>query len=149
MKKYLISHDSGMTAIISETELERLNEIHKGVVPFAVLGEYKDGTVSSSNDKIKGGGLSEAFKVKLKETIDKLSDEQRAEMKKSWKDGIPKGWVSIDDHLPRMLGKDIFQGFTFYRVKFNTGEERKSGVADHNTWYYMAKERGVTHWFND
>lgn len=42
---------------------------------------------------------------------------------------IPKGWVSIEEHLPMMLAIDfISQGFT---------------------WYYEAKEDGITHWLND
>lgn len=63
---------------------------------------------------------------------------------------IPKGWVSIEEHLPMMLAIDfISQGFTMYKVKAKDGKEYYSPVCDHNTWYYEAKEDGITHWFND
>lgn len=64
-------------------------------------------------------------------------------------DTRPKGWLSIEEHLPMMLAMDIFQGYTKYRVKFFDGTEGTSAVSDHNIWYYMAKDAGITHWWND
>jgi hypothetical protein len=87
-------------------------------------------------------------------------------LKKQWNDAIdnitqedidkyfptdtrPKGWLSIEEHLPYMLAQDVMQGFSIYKVKDKYGKEFESGVADHNTWYYVAKEQGITHWLND
>lgn len=61
----------------------------------------------------------------------------------------PKGWVDIETFLPRMFASDIFQGFTKIKVRYSDGDEGESGVSDHNTWYYLAKEEGITHWYND
>lgn len=61
---------------------------------------------------------------------------------------IPTGWVSIEEHLPMFLVGDIMQGYSEYIVKYKDGIESVSRVSDHNTWYYHAKEQGITHWFN-
>lgn len=61
---------------------------------------------------------------------------------------VPKGWVSIEEHLPMMYAKDIMQGYTEYKVKFENNKTGKTFVSDHNTWYYRAKDEGITHWFN-
>ena len=62
---------------------------------------------------------------------------------------LPKGWVSIEDHLPRMLASDLSQGYTEYKIKTKDGEELYTEVSDHNMWYHEAKKRHVTHWYND
>lgn len=61
---------------------------------------------------------------------------------------IPKGWVSIEEHLPIMYAIDYFNDGTLYKVKDKEGNEFTSSVMDHNLWYYMAKEAGITHWWN-
>jgi hypothetical protein len=63
-------------------------------------------------------------------------------------DTRPKGWLSIEKHLPMMYATDMVQGYTLYKVKDKNGNEFGSAVSDHNVWYYMAKEAGITHWWN-
>jgi hypothetical protein len=63
-------------------------------------------------------------------------------------DTRPKGWLSIEEYLPMMYAIDIMQGYTLYKVKDKDGNEFESTVSDHNVWYYMAKEAGITHWWN-
>jgi len=65
------------------------------------------------------------------------------------KDTRPKGWLSIEEHLPMMMALDIMKGFTEYKVKYGDGKEDITCVSDHNTWYYYAKEMGITHWWNE
>ena len=43
---------------------------------------------------------------------------------------------------------DLFEGGTEYKILFKNGVEAYSRVADPNTWYYFAKEIGITHWYN-
>lgn len=62
---------------------------------------------------------------------------------------IPAGWVDIEEHLPMMLAIDYFKGGTVYKVKDKNGNEFVSSVMDHSIWYYLAKEAGVTHWWNE
>ena len=63
-------------------------------------------------------------------------------------DTRPKGWLSIEEYLPMMYAIDIIQGYTIYKVKDKDGNEFESAVSDHNVWYYVAKEAGITHWWN-
>lgn len=65
------------------------------------------------------------------------------------KDERPKGWLSIEEYLPMMMAKDIMIGGTEYKVRYEDGTEGYSVISDHNTWYYYAKEIGITHWFNE
>ena len=58
-------------------------------------------------------------------------------------------WVSIDEELPKMMAKDIHHGGTIYEVKQMDGSVSISIVGDHNVWYYMAKECGITHWLKN
>jgi len=64
-------------------------------------------------------------------------------------DTTPKGWISIEDHLPTFKAKDIIEGCTYYKVKFDNDAEGVSCVADHYTWYYYAKSVHITHWWNE
>jgi hypothetical protein len=64
-------------------------------------------------------------------------------------DKTPKGWVSIEETLPKFLAKDFLQGGSVYRVRYKDDKTGSSMVGDHNTWYYMAKEEGITHWYNE
>ena len=63
-------------------------------------------------------------------------------------DTRPKGWLSIEQHLPMMYAIDINKGFTVVKVKDKDGNVFESSVSDHNIWYYVAKESGITHWWN-
>jgi hypothetical protein len=64
-------------------------------------------------------------------------------------DTRPKGWLDIEEYLPMMYAIDIEKGFSTFRVKDANGNEFESYVSDHNTWYYMAKQNGITHWYNE
>ena len=90
----------------------------------------------------------------LKETIDpffdNLTEEDIERIKQEYfpEPTIPKGWVSIEDHLPQFLAKDIEIGHSTYKVK-SEEEEYYMCVVDPNIFYHEAKESGVTHWFNN
>ena len=92
---------------------------------------------------------------KLGEAVDKFLDGLTKEDIEDIQDkyfkslNIPKGWVSIEDHLPRWLAEDVTQGYTEYKVRDKDGNEFIEGVTDHTMWYYDMKDIGVTHWFND
>lgn len=63
---------------------------------------------------------------------------------------IPSGWISIEDHLPKMLAIDfISKGFSTFKAKYADGSEFETHVSDHDVWYVMAKGIGITHWWND
>jgi hypothetical protein len=83
---------------------------------------------------------------KFRESLKSMTKEEKE--KYFPKDTKPKGWISIEDHLPMMMARDILQGGTKYRVKYINGSEGETMVSDHNVWYYLAKDAGVTHWFN-
>lgn len=83
----------------------------------------------------------------LKESLENMTPEE--EEKYFPKDTKPKGWISIDEHLPMFMAVDLLEGGSTYKVKFVDGTEGKTKVADHNTWYYYAKEAGITHWWNE
>lgn len=101
--------------------------------------------------------MEEPFKSMSQKLEEHLSDPKNlAEAKKHfeenrWDKDIPKGWVSIEDHLPMWcIGEaveDMFNGTT-YTVRDKDGYEFKTKVLDHNSWYYRAKAEGVTHWLN-
>lgn len=66
-------------------------------------------------------------------------------------DNTPKGWVSIEDHLPAVTCDDLLNHgamVRIVRVKDKDGNEGKSQVGDHHMWYYGAKDAGITHWWN-
>lgn len=88
----------------------------------------------------------------LKEHFANMTPEQIAEEKALYfpKDKTPKGWVDIEEHLPKCKAMDfIKQGYSVYSVRDKDGDEYESYVTDHNTWYYSAKEQGITHWLNE
>ena len=69
---------------------------------------------------------------KLRESLANISQE---EVDKYFpKDAKPKGWISIEDHLPMMYAIDIMQGYTLYKVKDKDGNRFESAVSDHNVW---------------
>lgn len=92
-------------------------------------------------------GLSHQKRLEiLQDAIQNMTPEEKEEFFPE--DKTPKGWVSIEDHLPKMLAVDFLTGTT-YKVKDKNKNEFTSTVGDHNTWYYTAKEEGITHWWND
>jgi hypothetical protein len=86
---------------------------------------------------------------KLKEHLDSLSESEIEDLRKLFADKRPKGWLSIDEHLPMMLAEDISRGYSVYKVRYSDGAEDITKVADHSVWFYEAKEAGITHWFNE
>lgn len=88
--------------------------------------------------------------IDLDKLREKLANITQEEIYKYFpKDTRPKGWLSIEDYLPMMMAMDIMIGGTEYKVRYEDGTEGCSMVSDHNTWYYNAKETGITHWFNE
>jgi hypothetical protein len=87
---------------------------------------------------------------KLRQHLDSMSEEEIKEMReKYFTDKRPKGWLSIEEHLPMMFAVDVRQGYSVFKVRDTNGEEFESIVSDHNTWYHYAKEIGITHWLNE
>lgn len=84
----------------------------------------------------------------LREHLSSLSESEKEELRERFRDKRPKGWLSIEDHLPMMFANDIMQGYSVFKVKDDCGNEFDSRVTDHNIWYYDAKESGITHWLN-
>lgn len=85
----------------------------------------------------------------LREHLKKMTDAEKEEMREYFRDKRPKGWLSIEEHLPMMFANDIMQGYSVFKVRDKDGNEFDSAVTDHNIWYYRAKEEGITHWFNE
>ena len=86
----------------------------------------------------------------LKEYLDNMTPEQEAEMKEHFRDKNPKGWVSVEDALPMWKALDVAKGYSEYKVKNKDGKEFMTQLTDHQTWYhFVAKENGITHWWND
>lgn len=107
--------------------------------------EYDGFSMTLSEDKEVASGIAK----KLREHIESLSEEEVKEIRKKYfTDDRPKGWVDIEHHLPMMLAMDIVQGYSVFKVRDVNGNEFETKVSDHNTWYHMAKEIGITHWFN-
>lgn len=81
-----------------------------------------------------------------------MTEEQKEELREQLKDKTPKGWISIEDELPMVTCGDVLKHnalIKFIKVKNDKEEEFESQVGDHNTWYYHAKENGITHWWHD
>ncbi len=86
----------------------------------------------------------------LKNHLENITAEQKAEMKEHFRDKTPKGWISIEEHLPQCAAEDfIGKGYSVYKVRDRDGKEFDSAVCDHDVWYYEAKAIGITHWLND
>lgn len=86
----------------------------------------------------------------LRNHLDSLSEKEIEEIReKYFTDKRPKGWLDIEQHLPMMFAIDILQGYSVFKVRDADGNEFETKVADHNTWYYHAKEIGITHWLNE
>lgn len=87
---------------------------------------------------------------KVKEHLNSLSEGEWEEIReKYFTDKRPKGWLSIEEHLPMMKAIDIGEGYSVFKVRDVNGLEFESRVSDHLIWYHYAKEYGITHWFND
>lgn len=88
---------------------------------------------------------------KLEKEMDDLIDNTtQEELDKYFPPDLrPTGWISIEDDLPMWLAIDFLQGYSIFKVKNDKGEEFESAVSDHNTWYYAAKEQGITHWWHE
>lgn len=86
--------------------------------------------------------------IDVKKLIEELSEE---ELKYFFTfSSLPKGWISVEDHLPQWLAEDVKQGYSVYKVKNSNGEEFETTVADHTYWYYIiAIPQKITHWYND
>lgn len=84
----------------------------------------------------------------FRNVLKNMSKEELDALKERFKDKRPKGWLSIEDHLPVMLAKDIMQGYSVFKVRDKSGKEFDTHVTDHNIWYYHAKDAGITHWLN-
>ncbi len=91
------------------------------------------------------------FLKKLEALIDNMTPEEKARHEYLLKGPAekPKGWLSIEEHLPVWKAVDFEQGYTSVKVKNSEGETGYSQCADHNMWYYLMKDSGVTHWWND
>lgn len=63
-------------------------------------------------------------------------------------DNKKKGWINIDDCLPKMLAQDVERGYSIFTVKNEEGIQFESNVSDHYLWYHTAKQQGITHWLN-
>ena len=88
----------------------------------------------------------EEMRKKLDEALANMTQE---EIDKYFPpDTRPKGWLSIEEYLPMMKAIDVMQGYSIYKVKNKEGNEFETAVSDHHVWYYMAKEVGITHWWN-
>jgi hypothetical protein len=83
--------------------------------------------------------------------LEKLSPEELDELwKRSGDPEIPKGWVSVNDHLPKWLSGDVEKGFTTYKVRDKDGNEFESDVVDHQVWWHRdAIPMNITHWWKD
>ena len=90
-------------------------------------------------------------KQKIDNFFNNLTEDEIEKLKEKYfpkESNTPKGWVSIDERLPMLKAGDLFKGGTEYKVLFEDGVESYSRVTDPNTWYYLAKEIGITHWYN-
>ena len=90
----------------------------------------------------------------LRKMLDNMSEKEKEEIKAKYfpEDTTPKGWLSIEDHLPMVTMGDIEKNdgiFKIVKVKDKDGNEFGSRVGDHHIWYYMAKDGGITHWYNE
>ena len=90
----------------------------------------------------------------LRKILDNMSEKEKEEMRAKYfpEDTTPKGWLSIEDHLPMVTGQDVIDNDALVKhikVKYKDGTESTSQVGDHHMWYYMAKDSGITHWYNE
>lgn len=114
------------------------------------IKDWRDEIIAECSPKKeeKRGLNYDELSKKFDEAIESI-DISEFDDKGAWYDKIPAGWVSIEEHLPACLAFDfINKGYSEYDVKFEDGSTGVTQVIDHNTWYYYARENGITHWFN-
>jgi hypothetical protein len=81
----------------------------------------------------------------IRDSLDKMTPEEREAL---FPKPLPVGWISIEEALPMFKAIDIMNGGSAYIVRDKDGREFQTQIADHNVWYYIAKEQGITHWWN-
>ena len=85
----------------------------------------------------------------LREHLHNMTPKEKEEMREHFRDKNPKGWVSVEDALPMWKAMDVGKGYSEYKVKDKDGNEFTTQLTDHTTWYhFVAKEKGITHWWN-
>ena len=83
----------------------------------------------------------------LKKALENITSE---EIEKYFpKDTKSKGWISIEEYLPKWMAADVKKGYSKYKIKFEDGAIGETKVTDHSIWYYDAKKAGVTYWWNE
>lgn len=93
--------------------------------------------------------LDDALKS-MKQALNKSTKEE-LEARLTKQVEIPLGWISIEEHLPKVTVGDIISNGTtvkLIKVKDIDGNEYDSALSDHHIWYHFAKEKGITHWLN-
>lgn len=85
----------------------------------------------------------------LRELLGEMPPEEIGQLKEQFRDKTPKGWLSIEEHLPKWRGRDVMQGYSLYKVRDKDGKEWTEAVSDHNIWYYIAKEMRIVEWLNE
>lgn len=100
--------------------------------------------MSENKEEFRSNALKSFRKI-----LDEMTEEENERMRNYFKDDRPKGWLSIEEHLPMMLIDDLVQGYSVFKVRDKDGKEFETHVTDHHIWYYHAKDAGVTHWLND
>ena len=97
--------------------------------------------------------FQEVPKIDLKAFEEAIANMSKEDKEKYFpEDKTPKGWVSIEEHLPMVTCDDFLNHnavVKFIKVKNAKGRIFNSQVGDHQMWYYDAKEAGITHWWND
>jgi hypothetical protein len=108
-------------------------------IPKEIYVQYFPQTFSA-NEIIE---MADKYATQRLAALQKENEELRERIEDLEKEN--DSWISIEDDLPKMLAKDFFKG-TDYCVKYADGKESISTVGDHNVWYHLAKEQGITHW---
>jgi hypothetical protein len=57
-------------------------------------------------------------------------------------------WISVEESLPMVTVDDFLNNNELSKAILVTNgiDMRLDFVGDHNVWYYVAKEAGITHW---
>ncbi len=116
---------------------------------FRNLGWYYDKFIRQY-DAIIEETQQEKLDKSLKAFSESLSEMSKEELDNFLPEPeIPKGWIDIEEHLPKCLAIDfITKGYSEYTAKDKDGNEFETTVTDHGMWYHMAKDAGITHWLN-
>ena len=77
----------------------------------------------------------------LKKHLNSLSKEEIKDIReKYFKDDRPKGWVSIEQHLPMMFAVDIMQGYSVFKVRDKDGNEFETKVAEIKSLQFLGRQ---------